>query len=530
MRITNSIITNNTVRNVNTNKSTLDSLYTQLSTGKLIQKASEDPIIAIRALRFRAELSELKQYWKKNIPDARSWMTLTEDALDSVSKMVSDMVTYMDQGANGTLNAEAKMTIIKTMKQYREQIHEDANATYSGRSIFTGYKTNSTMTFSNTDTTIKYDITETFSNEDLDQVATIAQSVDASNINKITDDKMPERYYTYRLRLSYDKVEVGNATINYKDPQGNDGQIPVTALICKDGEYFKAQTELNGELSVDANGNYIPDGPAFDPYKEMAEDNSMETNADGVQVPAKKAYLIADAGEIIMNKTAYLELNDATSINTDYTKIGFEKGELRPEHYFSCTCTTSDGVTKVTEYSSDRQDINYTVNFNQTMKVNTEGRDVFKHSVIRDIDELVDITQKALDVEEKVAKLESMKNDSAYENSQSDLDTMLAAAKKELDLVHDTLKSMYGSAITIFSEYENLVTAEISDIGARCTRLTLNETRLSNQSVSLEELKSINEDADEAETIINLTTAHNTYEASLSAASKLLSTSLIDYI
>lgn len=525
MRITNSIIANNTVKNVNTNKLTLDSLYTQLSTGKVIQRASEDPIVAIRALRFRTELSELKQYLKKNIPDARSWMQLTEDALDSVSSMVSTMVTYMDQGATGTLDAEAKMNIVKTMKQYREQIHEDANATYSGRSIFTGYKTNTTMIFPNTDTTIRYDITEKFSSKDLDQVVTIARSVDASVVGKITDDKMPERYYTYRLRLSYDKVEA-NTKIKYTDAQGKEdkkiateiiytdaqgnenNKIAVEKLICEDGKYYK----------VDADGNMS--GGAFDPYKDMAEDTSTET----------KAYLIADTGEIIMNKTAYTTLYDATAIRTAYTKIGFEKGELRPEHYFSCTSTTNDGVKKVTEYSDDRQDINYTVNFNQVMKVNTEGRDVFKHSVIRDIDELVDITQKALNAEEKVMKLENMKKDSAYEHQQDEIDSMLAAAKKELDLVQDTLKSMYGSGITAFSTYEKIVTAQISDIGARSTRLSLNETRLSNQSVSLEELKSINEDADKAETMVNLTTAQTTYQASLSAASKLLSTSLLDYI
>lgn len=506
MRITNSIITNNTIRNVNINKSTLDTLYTQLSTGKLIQKASEDPIISIRALRFRAELSELKQYLKKNIPDARSWMTLTEDALESVSKMVSDMVTYMDQGANGTLDTEAKMTIIKTMKQYREQIHEDANSTYSGRSIFTGYKTNTDMTFAHTDTTIKYKITETFSNKDLDQVATISNSVDTNTIAEIQDADMPERHYTYRLRLSYDKVQEDGLVIKSTDGNGDPApDITVTKLECRNGKY------------------YDPANPTqeINPYEEMATDDG--TNGT-------KAYLIADSGEIVMNKKAYLQLSDATSISTEYTKVGFEKGELRPEHYFTCTCTTSDGVTKVTEYSSDRQDINYTINFNQTMKVNTEGRDVFKHSVIRDIDELIDITQKALDIEEKVNKLKEMQNDSAYEDKQKEIASMLAAAEKELDFAHDTLKSMYGTGITKFSEYEKVVTAELSDIGARCTRLTLNETRLSNQSISLEELKSINEDADEAETIINLTTAHNTYEASLSAASKLLSTSLLDYI
>lgn len=513
MRITNSIITNNTIRNVNINKSTLDSLYTQLSTGKLIQKASENPIIAIRALRFRSEMAELQQYLKKNIPDARSWMTLTEDALDSVNGMVQDMITYTVQATNGPLDTETKLSIINTMKQYRGQIHEDANATYSGRSIFTGYKTNSTMTFTQTDPTIQYDITETFTAEDLDKVMTISNSVDAATITNIADAQMPQRHDTYRLRLSYDKVEVGAPTITYTDAQGTQGTINVKPLVSINGEYYEAQD--NGT------GTYVSTGVKVNPYQKMADD--ISTTPD--------AYLIADTGEVVMNTEAYKALSQATAISMDYTKIGFEKGELRPENYFGCVCTTNDGVKKVTEYSSNRQDINYTVNFNQTMKVNTEGRDVFKHDIIRDMDELIDITQKTLDLEQKVTKLENMQKDSGYtEAEQKDIATMLAAAKKELDYSQDILVSMYGAANTSLTAYQKTVVSEISDIGARCTRLSLNETRLGNQNNSLEELKSTNEDADEAETIIHLTTAHNVYEASLSAASKLLSTSLLDYI
>lgn len=510
MRITNSIITNNTIRNVNLNKSTLDSLYTQLSTGKRIQKASENPIIAIRALRFRAELSELEQYLKKNIPDARSWMKLTEDALTSVDGMVSQMITYMVDGTNGTLDTEQKMAIINTMKQYKEQIHEDANATYSGRTIFTGYKTNSDMTFKSTDTTIKYDITETFTPEDLDKVMTISNSVNANQSpTMIPDADMPQRYDTYRLRLSYDKVQEDKLEIKYTNVNmtPSSQQITVTKLVCVDGKYYE-DTDTSHSNPIN-------------PYKDMA------TNPDS----DPKAYLIAGTGEIVMNKTAYVALNGASDISVTYTKVGFEKGDLRPENYFSCICTTEDGVKKTTVYSAKQQDINYTVNFNQTMKVNTEGRNVFKHSIIRDMDELIDITQKTLDLEEKVAKLKNMKNDSQYdENAKKEIASMLAAAEKELDYSKDILKSMYGAANTKFSEYQHTVLNEIADIGARCTRLTLNETRLDNQRISLEELKSINEDADEAETIINLTTAHNVYEASLSAASKLLSTSLLNYI
>jgi len=521
MRITNSIITNNTIRNVNTNKGLLDNLYTQLATGKKIQRASENPIIAIRALRFRSELGELDQYLKKNIPDARSWMELTEDALTSVDSMAKDMVTMMNKGSNGPMDTKSKQEIIKTLTEYRSQINEEANASYSGRSIFTGYKTNSTMTFYSQDKTIQYDIKETFTPEDLDKVSKIANSVDASQISNVPDSEMPERYQTYRLRLAYEKLEGGKPEsgagnvpqIKYTKKDQTTGSINVTPVVCENGEYYEAAYNATSK-------KYESTGTKINPYKVTGGDTSN----------SNCAYFIAETGEIVMNEHTYKELREVESMSVEYRKIGFEKGDLRPENYFECTCTTSDGVKKKIDYSGERQDINYTVNFNQTMKINTEGKDIFRHDIVRDIDELVDITQTVLNLEEKRDKLKQMSENSDYADKKAEISSMLAAAEKELDYAQDTLESMYGKAITTFTEYQNLVDGEIADVGARCTRLSLNETRLENQRISLEDLKSVNEDADEAETIINLTTAHNIYEASLSAASKLISTSLLDYI
>ena len=61
MRITNKMMTNNVLHNINNNKNLLSTLENQYSTGKKIQKPSDDPIIAVRALKLRTNLSELNQ-------------------------------------------------------------------------------------------------------------------------------------------------------------------------------------------------------------------------------------------------------------------------------------------------------------------------------------------------------------------------------------------------------------------------------------------------------------------------------------
>ena len=77
MRVTNTMIMNHSANNMNINKGYVDSLNNQMSSQKKIQRPSEDPVIAIRALRLRSTLSEIDQYYKRNIPDAESWLDVT---------------------------------------------------------------------------------------------------------------------------------------------------------------------------------------------------------------------------------------------------------------------------------------------------------------------------------------------------------------------------------------------------------------------------------------------------------------------
>ena len=56
MRITNNMIMGNTKTNINGNKINVDTLNSQMSSQKKINKPSDDPVIAIRALRLRSRL------------------------------------------------------------------------------------------------------------------------------------------------------------------------------------------------------------------------------------------------------------------------------------------------------------------------------------------------------------------------------------------------------------------------------------------------------------------------------------------
>ena len=93
MRVTNSMITEHSKVNINGTKVMVDKYNTQMTDQKKINKPSDDPVVAIRSLRLRNTLAEVNQYYEKNIPDAESWLDVTETALKNMSQITKDIYT-----------------------------------------------------------------------------------------------------------------------------------------------------------------------------------------------------------------------------------------------------------------------------------------------------------------------------------------------------------------------------------------------------------------------------------------------------
>ena len=69
-----------------------------------------------------------------------------------------------------------------------------------------------------------------------------------------------------------------------------------------------------------------------------------------------------------------------------------------------------------------------------------------------------------------------------------------------------------------------------ADTGARMNRLELTANRLETDFINFTKLMSLNEDADMAETIINLNNEENVYKASLSAGARIIMPTLVDFL
>lgn len=141
MRITNNMMVNNMINSMGKNLVRMDKFQQQMATGKKIQKPSDDPVVAARALKLRTDVAKLEQY-KKNIQDAQSWMEYTDSALDQIGNVVKRARELAVRGASGTCTSDDLAKISEEIKQLKSELIELSNSSYAGRYIFSGFYTN----------------------------------------------------------------------------------------------------------------------------------------------------------------------------------------------------------------------------------------------------------------------------------------------------------------------------------------------------------------------------------------------------
>ena len=249
---------------------------------------------------------------------------------------------------------------------------------------------------------------------------------------------------------------------------------------------------------------------------------------------------LPDSGEMVFGTNiAQTMSSEFATLNVNYDKDGFTKGETRPEMYFNCTNKTDISAANhitYTNYDADgnwiHQNINYAVSANQDMKINTQIRDVVSADCYRDLAEMTDLVQEAVNAHTTVTNIQSMINSGDYTDKDqlAYLKDCLEKAQKQVAYADDHLQKVFGTQITNFEKYLSQVNLKITDIGSRGDQLSLTENRMSNQKTTFTQLKSNNEDEELSDVTIDYTSAFTAFQASLKAAGKIDNMTLLDYL
>lgn len=253
---------------------------------------------------------------------------------------------------------------------------------------------------------------------------------------------------------------------------------------------------------------------------------------DGKTVGDDDVIFIKNTGEFVFGKEiAHAISRDKAELNVSYTKTGFDAGEARPEYYYDCTMKTPD-MAEAVVYTKENQQIDFTISSGITFPANTQASEVFDTSIGRDVNELIDIVTTAIKANDKVSKIKSMMTQEQYadKDSQATLQGYLDSAQKEADYADDNLKKTYKQYITNFDNYLDDVNNAITNIGSLQNRLDLAKTRVENQQMTVEQLKTNNDDREISDVIIDYYASYNAYTSSLTAAAKVGKQTLLDYL
>jgi flagellar hook-associated protein 3 FlgL len=140
MRITQGILTNSMLRNLNNSYNRLDSIQNQLATGKKITKPSEDPVVAMRGISYRGDLNNIEQY-QRNIAEVNNFLDSTDVALDQATGALQRIRELTVAASNGVNTDDEKKNIAMEISQLREQLIDVGNSKLAGKFIFNGTST-----------------------------------------------------------------------------------------------------------------------------------------------------------------------------------------------------------------------------------------------------------------------------------------------------------------------------------------------------------------------------------------------------
>jgi len=468
----------------------------QYTTQKKILRPSDDPTIAVRSLQLRTTYAQVDQYVEKNVQDGMQWMNATEKAIKNINEILIHMKERLNQGANDYLGIDERHSVLSVLKEYADAVFEDeANTDFAGRYVFTGYRTDTSLIFPEEVKNLEYEIAQNFASTDIDTIKYVYGGANyaAGTTAAQYAAQVPKQDTAYHLKLAYNNCSASAIT-----------------------------GSTNPAISITLNGTK---------KLNIGTMSSADATNYKTDLGANDAIFLYDTGEVIFSDAIFSEIqqNDA-DIQIIYSKKEFDKSDIRPEMYFACTSYNTDSRKRTSYRDPSGQAIEYEINFSQTSKVNTQAKDAIDTDIYRAIDYLEQTIFAMDEVEKKISDVETMIANTTNEADIATYEKLKEVLEQEQRLQVGCMTEAFGKGLTMVDKTQAQLNVALAELGSRYNRFELTHDKLSDQRVDTEQKLSDNEDVDLADAYINLTQADNLYQAALTATSKILGNSLLNYI
>lgn len=155
MRVTQSMLSNNMLRNLSSSYKNMGKLQDQINTGKKVNRPSDDPVVVMKGMGYRMQVDKVAQY-QRNLGEVHNYLDSSDGALDNVGQALIRVQELTLDAANDTKTDEDRQKILKEIEQLREQLQDLGNTKVGDKYLFSGTKTDSPLfgKDANGDTTI----------------------------------------------------------------------------------------------------------------------------------------------------------------------------------------------------------------------------------------------------------------------------------------------------------------------------------------------------------------------------------------
>lgn len=141
MRVTNSMVLTSTLRDLNSTLARLQGAQIDLSTGRVVRKASDDPAKATAAMALHNQVRR-GEHRTRELSDAQGWFNVADTALVNSLDLLGRAKELASRAAStGVTDAESRTAIAAELGNLRQELISIANTKYLNRSVFNGTTT-----------------------------------------------------------------------------------------------------------------------------------------------------------------------------------------------------------------------------------------------------------------------------------------------------------------------------------------------------------------------------------------------------
>ncbi|MCL1935388.1 MAG: hypothetical protein FWF57_03300 [Defluviitaleaceae bacterium] len=569
MRITNVMIRNTMLGNINRNSNIANNLLTQVATGRRISSPSENPLMATRHIRLENSLNQINQH-RRNVDHANSWTEVTEQAmrdLVNVKSRISELLTRVD--AMETLS-EQKIIANEILSLVDEK-KEIMNKTFGGRYIFSGLRTNRPP-FLVTDEPNKavHDIQMDFTRADIETTFVMDRSQNFNNLfgNPPTltnaGDWNESGFHAtqiFRIRLPHN-ADLNSVSFNTTPTSTN--------VVTINNTTHRLPAPHEGQINFDLLRNGHPGNPNATPPIPATPAFPPDTIFHDPENGTLFTFDMQNFDDVLTNDR----------VTVTYNQTGFRQGDLNPLVYFSgnlflgnlvngqvpATTTPADWMA----FSMENQDMNFEFGINARMPINLLAKNVVTANMFADIKSFAnDILNSNLTDRGTVeARFRDYLTNNINNNPDFDTTTLppqfvpgtpehaeevarRQAAReaallgvpseavtlashfldREIQVMDTVIGDRFNNLIGRNENYSNHISHTHTDIGTRMMRLELIGDRLEEDGVTFESLSANNIGVDIGEVMMRINTAEVALRASMQAGMhQLMNLTLLNFL